>query len=186
MLELPKQLPIVDVFNPRFEKWSMREATIEEIKNNIEGFKLVLTGVRDELTHELCNHLDSAIYMADKRVDNELEHFIDYNLKTNRTFSIWRSAMPNRIPKKISNYQNKYPRYDQLQLEAEIANINCILSEGQTLVHAGLWPKDTIFITNRPLSTSFCPQVALRNAEHRGKSYDNYIIDLIVLRVVQP
>ena len=186
MSEPPKQLPSVDVFNPSFEKWLMREATMQEIENDPEFPKVMLRGVRDKLTHELCNHLDSAVYIADKRADNELEHFIDCSLKANSHFRIWRSAMPKIIPKEISNYQNKYPHYNQKQLETELSNINCILSSSQTLVHAGLWPESRVFTTDRPLSTSFCPQVALRNAEHMGKAYDNGRINLIVLSVVQP
>ncbi len=44
----------------------------------------------------------------------------------------------------------------------------------------------TTFVTNQPLSTSFCPQVALRNAEWRGKAYDEGKIDLFVINVIEP
>lgn len=40
--------------------------------------------------------------------------------------------------------------------------------------------------TERPLSSSFCPQVALRNADHKGKGYDAGRIDLLVLRATNP
>ena len=40
-------------------------------------------------------------------------------------------------------------------------------------------------VTDRPLSTSLCPQVALRNADHNGKAYEAGRIDLLVIRVAE-
>lgn len=60
------------------------------------------------------------------------------------------------------------------------------LSDGQYLFHGGFIPIKIgeTFTTIRPFSTSFCPQVALRNAEWAGKAYDAGEVNLIVLRTV--
>lgn len=54
------------------------------------------------------------------------------------------------------------------------------------MFHAGAAQWQPSFVTTRPLSTSFCPDVALRNAEHKGKAYHNGRIDLFVLQAHQP
>lgn len=41
------------------------------------------------------------------------------------------------------------------------------------------------FTTTRPLSTTLRPQVALREAEHRGKAYNAGELHLLVLRVMR-
>ncbi|HAS0829228.1 TPA: hypothetical protein I3313_004251, partial [Enterobacter hormaechei subsp. hoffmannii] len=38
------------------------------------------------------------------------------------------------------------------------------------------------FVTDRVLSTSFCPKVALNNGEWRGKAWDANRLDLIVIK----
>jgi hypothetical protein len=61
------------------------------------------------------------------------------------------------------------------------------IAAGQFLFHGGYWANDSSsFTTPRPFSTSFCPQVALRNAEWKGKAYDAGRVDLMVVRVTQP
>ncbi len=52
----------------------------------------------------------------------------------------------------------------------------------------GAWPSDSTgeLVTNRPLSTTFCPQIALRNAEWKGKAHKQGRLDLFVLRVTEP
>ncbi|CFL01736.1 hypothetical protein [Burkholderia pseudomallei] len=55
------------------------------------------------------------------------------------------------------------------------------------MFHGGHWASDSpTLTTSRPFSTSFCPQVALRNAEWKGKAYDAGRVDLMVVRVTQP
>jgi len=96
--------------------------------------------------------------------------------------------MPPRTPKVLFDFQQKYPRYSLPDLNKEIYNIGYTLSEGQHLFHGGLWPSSEVKEVDltTPFSTSFCPQVALRNAEWRGKAYDAGKIELFVLRAVNP
>ncbi len=94
--------------------------------------------------------------------------------------------MPSRTPGELSNYRNRFPRYDAALVDTEINNIGALLTDGQYLFHGGAWKSGQQLITSAPFSTSLCPQVALRNAEHRGKAYDAGRIDLFALRVINP
>ncbi|MGU3847378.1 hypothetical protein ACVZHT_38210, partial [Vibrio diabolicus] len=78
--------------------------------------------------------------------------------------------------------------YNQSDVDADINSIGKTLSDGQFLFHGGLWFSscENEVTLRKPFSTSFCPQVALRNAEWRGKAYDQGQIDLLVLRVSNP
>ena len=93
--------------------------------------------------------------------------------------------MPQKTPKSLSDYQKLYPKCDFKSIDAEINNIGAKLTPGQVLFHGGVWPDVESFTTERPFSTSFCPQIALREAEFRGKAYDFSQIDLFVLCVRQ-
>lgn len=77
---------------------------------------------------------------------------------------------------------------DYVDVDSSINKYGKLLSEGQSLFHAGLWPLQSqhSFISSRPFSTTFCPQVALRNVEYKAKAYNQNQIDLFVLRVTNP
>ena len=126
--------------------------------------------------------------MALVGADNALEHHINNALNSSANFKIWRQTMSRRTPIQLTNYQRKYI-FDNSVVQ-EINEIDCILSDGQFLFHGGCWMGENFigaeYITSLPFSTSFCPQVALRNAEWGGKAYDAGVIDLLVLKVTQP
>jgi len=132
--------------------------------------------------------LESAIYMANVGVDNALENFIDSFLDIDMNYKIWGQKMPYVTPKDLFTFQQQYPSYSINKVDFEINKIGFTLSDGQYLFHGGLWNEERgdEFITNKPFSTSFCSQVAFRNAEWNGKAYDANQIDLLVLRVVNP
>ena len=96
--------------------------------------------------------------------------------------------MPNRTPPALAKYRREYPHCDLESVNDEVNLHGFSLSEGQCLFHGGRWPGGNAdaFVTTRVLSTSFCPQVALRNADHLGKAYDQGKIDLLVLRATEP
>ena len=91
--------------------------------------------------------------------------------------------MPSATPPGLKKYKSSYPSYDPVQVQREINAHGALLPVDQVLFHAGVWPGGTSLVTDRPLSTSFCPQVALRNADHKGKAYDAGRIDLFVVRI---
>lgn len=133
----------------------------------------------------ISNPLEAAVHMSIIEVDNGLENHISKYLKESDNFSSWRNQMPKKTPKSLSDYQKIYPHCDFNSIETEINNIGAKLSPGQFLFHGGVWPGVNSFTTNRPLSTSFCPQIALREAEFREKAYGAGQVDLFVLCVGQ-
>lgn len=175
-------LPPVDTFSPPYEVWETRTATLEEMQ--AAGTPHLRVKVR--LIASVANAYDAATYMAKVGADNGLENFIDGALDNSVAYKSWGQAMPSKTPGELSRYQKSYPHCDFAQVSAEIEAVGHVLSEGQCLFHAGLWPGGNRVVTDRPLSTSFCPQVALRNADHKGKGYDAGRIDLLVLRATTP
>jgi len=96
--------------------------------------------------------------------------------------------MPPKTPASLSDFQQNYPNYVASKVDAEINEIWYTPSHGQFLFHGGVWPNNSAntLVLSGPFSTSFCPQVALRNAEWKGKAYDDGQIDIFVLRVANP
>lgn len=187
---ISKKLPLLNIFERPFEKWeNKRDITYEEAREYCpeNPMSAVLYGIPQKKTYTIVSHFDYASYMASIKADNEVENFVDNYLDNSSIFKEWRTCMPIQTPKALSDYQRKYPNYNQEMVDNEINKINCVLSEGQTLIHAGLWhcPNNEC-ITDRPLSTTFCAQVALRNAEHKNKAFRNGRIDIMVLTVKNP
>lgn len=175
-------LPLVDVFSKSYESWESRNATTEEVLAGWDPRR----PVRTVLNSVVSNAKEAAEYVAKAGADNGLAHFINDALQESISFEVWRKAMPSKTPKTLSAYQKFYPKCDLNEVSKEIENVGLFLCEGQYLFHGGLWPGGSQFVTDRPLSTTFCPQVALSNACHRAKAYDNDRIDLFVLRVESP
>ncbi|MEF2974766.1 hypothetical protein V3473_27320 [Pseudomonas aeruginosa] len=175
-------LPFVDTFVPPYQKWEMRRPSFEEMLSS--GNPHMWIRVRLEAT--VANAHDAATYMGRVGADNGLGDSINRALDNSVAYKHWRQAMPSKTPDALSRYQKSYPNCDFAQVSAEIEGIGQVLSEGQCLFHAGLWPGGDRLTTDRPLSSSFCPQVALRNADHKGKGYDAGRIDLFVLRATNP
>ena len=181
-------LPLVNVFSRPYEVWSMREATQDEMLRLYSENGYFQTTVKDKLQKVIDSNLKAAIHIIEAGADNGLENFIDEALNKSQHFKLMRNSMPQRTPDKIFNYQKKYPHCDFAEVDQVINKYGDILAEGQYLFHGGLWPNGlgNNFITDRPLSTSFCPQIALRNAEWGGKAYEANEINLFVLKVVNP
>lgn len=181
-------LPLVDVFKSNYEYWLYREPTHDEMMAHFQKTGHFPTCVNDHLIRKVSNAVDAAIHIASVGADNGLDRFINDALNADLNHKAWRRSMPSRTPQAISAYQKSFPSYDPVQVDSSINGIGEPLSNGQFLFHGGLWPRwaSSVFKTPRPFSTSFCPQVALRNAEHNGKAYDNGQIDLFVLRATNP
>ncbi|MDY3123249.1 MAG: hypothetical protein SOW21_02535 [[Actinobacillus] rossii] len=181
-------LPIVDVFERPYEIWTYRDATQEECIQHLQKYGYYITQVTDKLVKKISHAYEAAVHMALVGADNALERHIDDELDANDSFRIWRKYMPNKTPNQLTNYQRQHILNESISKVIE--EIDCVLTEGQFLFHGGCWwggnSIGAEYITSLPLSTSFCPQVALRNAEWGGKAYDAGVIDLLVLRVTQP
>lgn len=175
-------LPLVNTFSPPYEKWETRHPTVEEMlaANDLH------MSVKVRLEATVANAYEAATHIGRVGADNGLGNFINAVLDDSPAHKQWRQAMPSKTPDALARYQKSYPKCDFAQVSMEINAIAQVLSEGQCLFHAGLWPDGATLITDRPLSTSFCPQVALRNADHQSKAYDAGRIDLFVLTATSP
>lgn len=177
-------LPLVDPFIQPYEAWTTRTPSVEEMKEIQKQTGKVSFHVNDQLIAKVNIGLEAAHYIGRVGADNGLGNHINDALDSNSSYAVWRRVMPSATPPGLKNYKSSYPAYNAAQVNSEIDVYGAFLSPGQVLFHAGLWPGGKLLVTDRPLSTSFCPQVALRNAEHKGKAYDANRIDLIVVKVV--
>lgn len=178
-------LPIVDPFSQPFEVWTTRNATQEEMIANYRRTGVMYATTNDKLITTVTNGFEAAMYMAQVGADGALGNHVNHALDSDYNYKQWRLAMPRATPQGLKNYKSSYPHYDADQVNKEINEFGHYLSPGQVLFHAGVWPGGTSLVTDRPLSTSFCPQVALRNADHNGKAYEAGRIDLLVIRVAE-
>ncbi|MEL5373823.1 hypothetical protein ABK864_03595 [Serratia marcescens] len=181
-------LPIVNVFSEPYEVWEERRATSDEMLEHYRVHNVFNSNVRTRKIASISTHVDAASYMANRGADNGLENFIDRFLDNSLDYKSFRNQMPTRTPPALFVYQQKYPNYSMTDVDNAINEIKQTLSDGQYLFHGGLWPdlNSNSLELKSPFSTSFCPQVALRNAEWRGQAYDAGQIDLFVLRAVNP
>lgn len=177
-------LPLVDTFFHPLKLYKERAATLEEM---LEA-KAIHLRIQTELEADITNAYEAATHMAKVGAEPRLGDYINTALDSSAAYRAWKQAMPSKTPPQLSRYQKSYPHCDIEEVSAEIQMFGHTLSEGQCLFHGGLWPTaDSLLLkTNRPLSTSFCPQVALRNAEQGGKAYDAERIDLFVLKAASP
>ena len=145
------------------------------------------TEIKDRLERRIGSAIEAADHMIRKRVDNALEGFIDRALEDDFAFNALRHQMPSPTPAALNDYQSSYPHYDRFAVDQAINQFGVLLADGQYLIHGGCWFSDgDSFTTSRPLSTTFCPQIALRSAEWRGKAYDANRVELMVIRVTEP
>lgn len=175
-------LPLADPFTPPYEAWDERAPTLDEMI----AAGTHLFSVRTQLKARISDAYEAACYIAAVGADNAFGDFVSDALDKSAEYAQWQKAMPRATPPALSRYQQRYPHYDLAEAIQAIDAAGRLLSDGQRLFHGGLWNGPDRFVSQRPFSTSLCPQVALRNAEHRGKAYDSGRIDLMVLNVSQP
>lgn len=181
-------LMVFNVFETPYECWKTRNPTFQEMTQHNEQTGEMLLSVRDKLIIRVTDHFEAAKHMLTVGADGSLERFIEDALDNSPAYKEMRSRMPSKTPKEISEYQKNYPSCDFFAISQAIDAVGCTLPEGIALFHGGFWPHDrgSNLTTTRPLSTSFCPQVALRNSEWKGKAFDDGEIHLFVLKVVNP
>lgn len=129
------------------------------------------------------NMTEAVFYIGKTHVDNGIEHHIKEQLCRDLNFREWRNTVPSRTPSKLSKYKNGYfTIYDSQQ---EILNHGIELPIGQQLVHGGLWwTRENICILDRPLSSTFNPQIALAEAGRHPICFDNGRIDLFLMTII--
>lgn len=185
-----RKADVVNVFVTPYEHWSKRKTTTEEMLDLVSNRGLSLieaSQVNDKLIEVVSTHAEAATRMLRERADNGLENHIDRALDASVEYQDLRNLMPHDVPEALSSYQGEFSENDWAAADEAIKYHGVELAEGQLLFHGGHWASEhSIVTTSRPFSTSFCPQVALRNAEWRGKAYDAGRVDLMVVRVTQP
>ena len=178
------QLPLVDVFKTPYEVWSRRKLTMEEALQAIQRAGHPVFEAKDQMIARVTSPLEAARYLVRVAADNGIDDFVNDALGSEPLRAAWQAVMPARTPSELSRYQREYSKSDLAEVDGVINTVGVPLSPGQTLFHGGLWPANTDqLVCTRPLSTTFCPQVALRNAEHRGKAYETNRLDLFVLQI---
>ncbi|MDT8854817.1 hypothetical protein RNZ50_07250 [Paracoccaceae bacterium Fryx2] len=171
-------LPIVDTFTKPYKAWRTRAPTAEEVVENQSAAQ-----IKEELIACVSNAHSAADYMLKVQVDNALGNYVETALQTSGEYRCWQKAMPSKTPNAISKYQKDLTGSNLAEVSNEIGQHGSFLAHGQSMFHGGLWTGGSVVVTSRPLSTSLCPQVALRNAEFNAKAYDAGRLDLLVLRV---
>ncbi|MDG9929042.1 MULTISPECIES: hypothetical protein [unclassified Pseudomonas] len=185
---MQRKVGLIDVFTEPYEAWTWRRASQQEaldlLNHGVHPSQAM--EVKDKLIAVVSTPVEAASRMLDARVDNGLEHHVDAALYSSAEYQTLQSLMPSDEPPALSAYQGSFTEHDWAPADAAIKSNGVEMADGQFLFHGGLWPSESnTFITTRPFSTSFCPQVALRNAEWRGKAYDSGRVDLMVVRVTR-
>lgn len=187
-IAIEMNFPLVNVFESPYEAWDNRQLSPEEVSTRYRETGVLEFCANTNLIARVSNHGEAAHYMLRRAVDNGLEGHIDQHLRNSSDFEEMLNLMPSVVPESIAAYKNTYPAYDLQTVSSDIERFGGRLREGQTFFHGGFCsyePGET-FTIDRPLSTSFCPQVALRNAEWRGKAYEIGEVHLFVLKVASP
>jgi len=174
-------LDLVNQLSTPYEKWDYRQLLENEKPNSVVE---IVRGIKTSLLAKVNNPLEAAIYMATYICDNGLEYHIEESLRNSIEFNNNIRNMPLNPPDSIISYKYEFPLDSYLDLHTDIFNLNLCQPKGQYLFHGGHWKRfNKSITTTRPISTSYCPQVALRNGEWMGKSYDFGYCDLWVIKI---
>ncbi|RXJ79332.1 hypothetical protein [Arcobacter sp. F2176] len=177
-------LPIIDIYKDPLKIYSKKKLTEDEWSEYFKKNKRMIFGIDDKLQYSISSSIDAAKYAAEKPACPYLNSFVIKTLDKSKQYKYWIKMMPKNTPKCLINYQEAYPPNSYYSINKAINMHGHYLSPKQVLFHGGGWKEyEEIIITNRPFSTTLNPIVALRNAEHGNKAYDNGYIDLLVIEV---
>lgn len=133
--------------------------------------------------------LDAAHVLAFAGANGDIAWHIENELENGDEYKNWRANMPPVTPQILLDYQQLYPLspVQMDQVNNEVNTHGMMIPHGQILFHGGQWMgKNAVTQLSIPFATTFCPQVAMREAEHSGKAYKEGYIDLMVIKVVDP
>ncbi|ODB37268.1 hypothetical protein BB427_13695 [Pseudoalteromonas sp. BMB] len=135
------------------------------------------------------NHLEAAEYILEKGACNGLDFHISNVLRNNAAMKkLYGANSLKPLPKEIRTYQQTNKGRESTELSNAIASHCVSLDCELMLYHGGSLPvkEGKPFTTSTPLSTSFQPEVALRNALWRGKTYKDDHAFLYVIKIINP
>lgn len=181
-------LNIISPFGTAFNIYKERELTKEEEQKAINdgSFELFMTK-KIGIDKIIKSPMDAAEFVGADQHENRLNNYVDNFLTKNTEYARWLSFMPQPTPSEMIKYQQSYLQCNPLVVNDIVIESGIYLPINQTLFRGGMWPKDDNgnnlleYTTEKILSTSFCPLVALNNADWMGKSWDNERLDLIVI-----
>ncbi|WP_355582728.1 hypothetical protein [Xanthomonas cannabis] len=180
----PEQL--VDLFERPFQPTQTRDATDSERAANLAAGQHISSALTMEVPYgqEIQNSVDAARWAATHHASNALcDHLAD-KLPTSLGYKRLRSSMPKTTPVPIRNYRQRGASSRTDGFLDAVANNATALALGQVLFHGGAWePGATPTQLQFPLSTSFCPEMALRNAAWGGKAWASGYVNLLHIRV---
>lgn len=179
----------INPFGVPHDIWKTRAPTDDESREMIkQGVWKPFVSINVQIDKTICHPMDAAEFLAENQHESRLDRFVEKFLDKSDEYSKWLSLMPSFVPVELLNYQRSYPPNDFNIIDQAVKTHGILLPDGQFLFHGGLWPSDEhgnpffTFITDRVLSTSFCPKVAINNGVWRGKAWDANRLDLIVLK----
>lgn len=177
--------PVLPALGLPYEDWSYRPATEDEVRAHLRQFGWFNTEVKDKCRRVISTPLELAEHFLEHPADARLIRAMEDALQQSAQHAEWRRAMPKKTPKELTTYQREFSRADMVAVDSAIHEHGCLIPPGQTLFHAGMWPAtaSAMLTTDRPLSTTLLPSVALRNAEWGGKAYRAGQLHLWVLHI---
>jgi len=162
--------------------------TNEEITKFFKKYGHFKLKTKDKLIEKLDTPLKLAEFALKNIGDNRIDCFIDDVLEKSKEYKMMKKNMPSKTPKALQDYQKLYPDYNKEEVDKEIKKVNAFLADGQYIFHGGKWfdDKKNELVITKPFSATLSPQIAVNEALHKGKAYDNDGIDLFVLKVKNP
>ncbi|MEM8324887.1 hypothetical protein Q4S25_16575, partial [Morganella morganii] len=165
--------------------WETRKPTQKESIAHYEKHgNFFAPNVRVNLLKTIPNPYVAAIHQilhGATYIENHIDNFLD----NSADFKKWLSCMPEVVPQNIRDYQQIYNEnciYEDVS--QTIRDVGAVLPDGQYIFHGGALNFDkNRLITTRPLSTTLCPQVAIREAEHKFKAYHSGKIEITVIKL---
>lgn len=177
---------LVDLFQLPFQPTKLRAATHEECTTQLAAGKHISNATSVEIPHgqEIRNSEDAVMWAAAHHSSNALCDHLSAMRATNPGYKLLRSFMPTRTPTPIRRYQQEGAPRRTTGFYDAVANFATPLAPGQVLFHGGAWmPNAARTQLQFPLSTSFCPAMALRNAAWNGKAWHSGYVNLLHIRV---
>ena len=176
---MAKKIAKIDIFENgnKLDITRIRNATLEEVEakrkksSNISATDFIV----NEIIGKISNNDELAISILKDR--EKVQHEIENALKKNKAY---KEAKSPKTPESLRKYQQHNDKTNMKQINDDIKEFGGTLSTGQVLFHGGLTNAkvgDTID-DKQTLSTSLCPHVAISNALHKGKAFDENELNL--------
>lgn len=169
-----KKVEKIDILEKAFDILKNRKATKEDLKDRASTL-LIIAGVEEKIG-EVDNYFDLA---KETILGNINSNQIDEKLKSDKNY---KKAQSRKTPKKLLDYQKTNDKSLQEDANNEVKNKGVILSKNQVLFHGGNLKNQTDSTTTKEtLSTTLNPYVAISNALHRGKAFEDGELHLNIL-----